>query len=49
MRPSRFSWVECVRVTAGWAADRNDEQRSFYLTGDFKPIHALWPVAKRTR
>ncbi len=32
-----------------WAADRKDGQRFFYLTGDFNPIHTLWPVARRTR
>lgn len=32
-----------------WSADRADGQRFFFLTGDFNPIHTLWPVARRTR
>lgn len=32
-----------------WSADRHDGQRFFFLTGDFNPIHTLWPVARLSR
>lgn len=36
--------------TAGrWSADAYDGVKFAVLTGDFNPIHTLWPVARRTR
>lgn len=37
------------KTVGTWSADEAEGQRFFYLTGDFNPIHTLWPFAKRTR
>ena len=37
------------KTVGNWVADRAEGQRFFLLTGDFNPIHTLWPFAKRSR
>nr|MBV6631292.1 hypothetical protein [Oceanococcus sp. HetDA_MAG_MS8] len=37
------------RQVGHWSADRADGQRFFYLTGDFNPIHTVWPLARRSK
>lgn len=40
---------EGFHTVGQWSADRADGQRFFYLTGDFNPIHTVWPLARRSK
>lgn len=54
-RPQRKTAAAPGEITRGfqsigqWSADRADGQRFFYLTGDFNPIHTVWPLARRSK
>lgn len=48
-RPASEANVTDYETVGSWSAARDEGQKFFLLTGDFNPIHTLWPVARRTR